>query len=171
MREHQALVFRTLIRMVGGSDRVEDLAQEVFLRLYRGLRQFRNDAKISTYLYRIIVNVAQDEWKRTHLCSLSDPDDDWEGRLAHPGENAEQVLGRKQLWDAVEMGLTQLSEAERATIVLYHQEECSYEQISLVLNLPLGTVRTHLHRGRERLKQTVRESLKQERSDVWAKTR
>ena len=175
VRDHQALVFRTLIRLVGGSDRVEDLAQDVFLRLYRGLQQFRNDARISTYLYRIILNVAQDEWKRrkrerTQLCSLSDPDEDWEGRIAHPGENAEQVLGRKQLWDAVEMGLMQLSSAERATIVLYHQEECSYEQISLVLNLPLGTVRTHLHRGREKLKQVLRASLKHEGSEAWAKT-
>jgi RNA polymerase sigma-70 factor (ECF subfamily) len=176
VREHQSLVFRTLIRLIGRSDRIEDLAQEVFLRLYRGLLKFRNDAKISTYLYRIIINVAQDEWKhrqreRVQLCSLSDPDEDWEGRIAHPGENAEQQLGHKQLWDAVQMGLMQLSDAERATIVLYHQEECSYEQISLVLNLPLGTVRTHLHRGREKLKQAVRESLKPDRREACVKTR
>jgi RNA polymerase sigma factor (sigma-70 family) len=176
VREHQSLVFRTLIRLVGRSDRIEDLAQEVFLRLYRGLQQFRNDAAISTYLYRILINVAQDEWKRRQrerrqLCSLSDPGEDWEGRIAHAGENAEQQLAHKQIWDVVQARLMQLSEAERATIVLYHQEECSYEQISVILNLPLGTVRTHLHRGREKLKQTVRESLKPERREACVKTR
>jgi len=175
VREQQSLVFRTLIRLTGGNDRVEDLAQEVFLRLYRGLQQFRNEAKVSTYLYRIILNVAQDEWKRRkqerqQLCSLSSPEDDWEGRLSHPSENAEQALGRKQLWTAIEAGLQELSEAERSTIVLYHQEECTYEQIALVLNLPIGTVRRHLHRGREKLKAIVRENLKSERRQACAKT-
>jgi len=175
VREQQSLVFRTLIRLTGGNDRVEDLAQEVFLRLYRGLQQFRNDAKVSTYLYRIILNVAQDEWKRRkqerqQLCSLNAPEDDWEGRLPHPSENAEQALGRKQLWIAVETGLQELSEAERSTIVLYHQEECTYEQIALVLGLPIGTVRTHLHRGREKLKAIMRENLKSERRRACAKT-
>src|ERR1700753_101442 len=58
------MVFRTLSRMTGAGPHVEDLAQEVFLRLYRALPEFRGDATISTYLYRIVINVAQDEWKR-----------------------------------------------------------------------------------------------------------
>src|SRR6202007_2397597 len=64
VREHQSMVFRTLSRMTGAGPHVEDLAQEVFLRLYRALPEFRGEAAISTYLYRIVVNVAQDEWKR-----------------------------------------------------------------------------------------------------------
>jgi RNA polymerase sigma factor (sigma-70 family) len=174
VREHQSLVFRTLVRLVGRSDRTEDLAQEVFLRLYRGLPQFRSDAKISTYLYRIILNVAQDEWARRkmdreRICALSEQDEDWEGRLPHPAENAEQALERKQTWNAVEKAMLELNDAERAAIVLYHQEECSYEQISMVLGMPIGTVRTHLHRGREKLKQVLRNRLKIERT-AWAKT-
>ncbi len=74
------------------------------------------------------------------------------------------------MWIAIEAGLQELSEAERSTIVLYHQEECTYEQIALVLNLPIGTVRTHLHRGREKLKAIVRENLKSERRQACAKT-
>src|SRR5271156_3128316 len=64
VREQQGMVFGTLTRMTGPGAHVEDLAQEVFLRLYRALPEFRGDAAISTYLYRIVVNVAQDEWKR-----------------------------------------------------------------------------------------------------------
>src|SRR6202034_1064446 len=64
VREHQGMVFRTLTRMTGGGAQVEDLAQEVFLRLYRALPYFRGEATLSTYIYRIVVNVAQDEWKR-----------------------------------------------------------------------------------------------------------
>ena len=64
VREHQGLVFRTLTRMTGAGAHVEDLAQEAFLRLYRALPEFRGDATVSTYLYRIVVNLSQDEWKR-----------------------------------------------------------------------------------------------------------
>lgn len=175
VQEHQSLVFRTLVRLVGRSDRIEDLAQEVFLRFFRGLQQFRSDAKISTYLYRIVLNVAQDEWarrktERERIYALSEEDEDWEGRLPHPSENAEQALERKQTWNAVETAMLELGAPERAAIVLYHQEECSYEQISMVLGVPIGTVRTHLHRGREKLKQVLRKQTEIERRHGWAKT-
>ena len=64
MREHQAMVFRTLLRLTGSREHLDDLAQDVFLRLYRALPSFRGEALVTTYLYRIAVNVAQDEWKR-----------------------------------------------------------------------------------------------------------
>ena len=64
MRDHQQMVFRTLVRMTGSNDNIDDLAQDVFLRLFRALPSFRGEALVSTYLYRIAVNVAQDEWKR-----------------------------------------------------------------------------------------------------------
>src|SRR5579875_2455262 len=62
--EHQGSVFRTLTRLTGSGPHVEDLAQEAFLRLFRALPEFRGDATVATYLYRIVVNLAQDEWKR-----------------------------------------------------------------------------------------------------------
>ena len=58
------MVFRTLTRLTGSAECVDDLAQEVFLRLYRALPGFRGEAQLSTYLYRIVINVAQEEWKR-----------------------------------------------------------------------------------------------------------
>ena len=83
------MVFSTLLRLTGSREHVDDLAQEVFLRLYRALPSFRGEALMTTYLYRIVVNVAQDEWKRRRrddrpLVSLSDEDSDWEDRLPAP---------------------------------------------------------------------------------------
>ena len=80
------MVFRTLVRLTGSREHVEDLAQEVFLRLFRALPGFREEALLSTYLYRITVNVAQDEWKRRRredrpLLSISDEVSEWEERL------------------------------------------------------------------------------------------
>lgn len=154
------MVFRTLLRLTGSRENVDDLAQEVFLRLYRALPSFRGEALITTYLYRITVNVAQDEWKRRRrddrpLVSLSDETADWEARLRHPGRNAEEQIEEREFQQMVEEHLQRLSQVERTVLVLYHQEERTYEQIALTLGLPIGTVRTHLHRGRKKLREQI----------------
>ena len=171
VREHQGMVFRTRTRMTGSGAQVEDLAQEVFLRLYRALPHFRGDATLSTYLYRIVVNVAQDEWKRRrkereHIAAEPIFEDEsesggWIENFAGDDLNSEhartpeQRIVDAQMVDAVDAALLQLPEIERAVLVLYHQEECSYEGISVALGLPINTVRTHLHRGRKRLAELV----------------
>lgn len=164
VRAHQEFVFRTLMRLTGSREQVEDLAQEVFLRLYRGLADFRGEAKLTTYLYRIVLNVAQDEWKRRRKeqgrTSLSDEDAGWENRLAHAGANAEEQMRRAEMLQRVNDALGELSEAERGVLVLFHQEECTYEQIAQVMQMPVNTVRTHLHRGRQRLKAMLTERTK-----------
>ena len=183
VRDHQEMVFRTLLRLNGSREHIEDLAQEVFLRLYRALPAFRGEARLTTYLYRIVVNVAQDEWKRRRrverpLVSISAPvssdedgDANWEDRLAHPGLDAEEQLSERQFGDLVERQLQQLSDAERMVIVLYHQEERSYEQIAEALKLPMGTVRTHLHRGRQKLREGIQQQQTAERRPAWQSTR
>lgn len=163
VREHQAMVFRTLARLVRSREHIEDLAQEVFMRLYRGMEHFRGDAKITTYLYRITLNVAQDEWKRqrqeqSHR-SLSDVEAGWEDRLVSRERGAEQSLSQKQLRLQLDNALAELTAAERNVLVLFHQEECTYEQIAVILHLPLGTVRTHLHRGRLKLRKQMQERM------------
>jgi RNA polymerase sigma-70 factor (ECF subfamily) len=160
VREHQAMVFRTLLRLTGSREHLDDLAQDVFLRLYRALPSFRGEALVTTYLYRIAVNVAQDEWKRRRreaqsLLSISDETSGWEDRLQHPGRNAEELLEESEFQELVEGQLQRLSQVERAVLVLYHQEERTYEQIALALGLPIGTVRTHLHRGRKKLREGI----------------
>jgi RNA polymerase sigma factor (sigma-70 family) len=164
IRDHQQMVFRTLLRLTGQRDSLDDLAQEVFLRLFRALPTFRGESLVSTYLYRIIVNVARDEWKRRQRddrrhTSLSAPHGDdawsWEDCLEHSSPNPLQHLEHAEFQQRVETHLTRLSKVERAVLVLYHQEERSYEQIAAALQLPIGTVRTHLHRGRKKLKEAL----------------
>jgi RNA polymerase sigma-70 factor (ECF subfamily) len=172
VREHQGMVFRTLTRLTGCGAQVEDLAQEVFLRLYRALPEFRGDAALSTYLYRIVVNVAQDEWKRrrkersviTSAPAVSKMEDESDAgwiesfagdELTEHARNPEQRMGDAEVQAAVEDALRELPEMERAVLVLYHQEECSYEGIATALGLPINTVRTHLHRGRKRLAEVL----------------
>jgi len=163
VRENQALVFRTLYRLSGSREHLEDLAQEVFLRLYKALPNFRGEALVSTYVYRIAVNVAQNEWKRRKradrpLISISEETSMWEDRLEHPERNAEQMLEESEFRLQVEEKLQELSAVERTVLVLYHQEERSYEQIAAALNMPLGTIRTHLHRGRKKLREMLQQA-------------
>lgn len=168
VRDHQKMVFRTLLRLTGSREHLDDLAQDVFLRLYRALPSFRGEALITTYLYRIAVNVAQDEWKRgrrdrdSHV-SLSDETSGWEDRLAHPDRNAEQQFEEREFAQSVEEQLQRLSHIERTILVLYHQEERTYEQIAYALGMPIGTVRTHLHRGRKKLREGLQQRQTQER--------
>jgi RNA polymerase sigma-70 factor, ECF subfamily len=175
VREHQRLVFRTLTRLTGAGAQVEDLAQEVFLRLYRALPHFRGDSTISTYLYRIVVNVAQDEWKRRRkerMQLVSEPvfaesDEEhggWIENFAGDGlqEHArtpEQRMADAEMQVAVEAAMSELAEMERAVLVLYHHEECSYEGIAAALDMPINTVRTHLYRGRKHLSALLRGRL------------
>ena len=172
VREHQGMVFRTLTRLTGTGGQVEDLAQEVFLRLYRALPEFRGDSAVSTYLYRIVVNVAQDEWKRRRkergvMASAPAMDDENDAgwiesfagdELTEHARNPEQRMEDAEMQAAVESALRELPEMERTVLVLYHQEEVSYEGISAALGLPINTVRTHLHRGRKRLGEMLRGS-------------
>lgn len=175
VREQQGLVFRTLTRLTGSGAHVEDLAQEVFLRLYRALPYFRGESTVSTYLYRIAVNVSQDEWKRrrrerSHIADAPEFDNNendaagggWMENLAgdplagEHARNPEQHVAHAELQQQVDAALLALPEIERAVLVLYHQEECSYDGIAAALGLPINTVRTHLHRGRKRLGELLR---------------
>lgn len=168
VRQHQQQVFRTLARLVNRRENLEDLAQEVFLRLYRALPSFRGEAMLSTYLYRITVNVAQDEWKRRKrvdapldsITAAEPGETSLEDSLRHPDRGAEQRLLDREYWQTVQQQMMTLSTVERTVLTLFHQEDQTYEQIALTLDLPINTVRTHLHRARTRLKQRVEQAMR-----------
>ena len=153
-----------LASLIGRPDDIEDLAQEVFLRLFRALPLFRGEAQLSTYIYRIVVNVAQDEWgrRRRQRSTTTSSIDEAALGIADRAPAADHQIARKQLLRLVDRSLQHLSQPERTVFVLYHQEERSYEQIAAILDLPIGTVRTHLHRGRQKLRATIRESVNHE---------
>ena len=158
-------VFRLLYRLLGSSQNLEDLAQEVFLRLFRALSQFRGAAKLETFLYRIVINVATDERKRLarereKVTSLDDEAAQWHDQLTNESDESPiNTLVRMDFLAAVQQGLADVSDTERSCLVLFYQEGRSYKEISAVLRLPVGTVKTHLHRGRLRLRTHVQNYL------------
>lgn len=163
VERHQEMVFRTLARLVGDRQDLEDLAQEVFLRLFRGMAHFRGEAKVTTFLYRIIVNVVNDEFRRRQRArlavSLDEEEAGWDERLPGPAPDPGARLDRARFEELLEASLDRLSPRERAVVTLFYQEERSYQEISEILETPIGTVKTHLYRAREKLKTAVQERI------------
>lgn len=156
--EHKA--YHLALRMCGNGEDASDVAQEAFLAAWRGLPSFRGESGFSTWLYRLVSNAAIDHLRRIKhqrgIISLDDeglnldaPDD-----TPGPHEAAEGA----DLRQAVEHGLSQLSDDHRAVLVMREVQELSYEEISKALSLDLGTVKSRISRARSALRKILLKS-------------
>jgi RNA polymerase sigma-70 factor (ECF subfamily) len=132
----------------------DDLAQETFVLAWRNLGSFRQEARFSTWLYRIATNcwLAHGRKRREELLGDRDaqvPDDEGTAdESAEPGDHARAASLRIDM----ERALATLSEAERAAIVQCYHNDLSHEEAAYVLDCPVGTVKTHVFRARQKLK-------------------
>jgi RNA polymerase sigma-70 factor (ECF subfamily) len=148
---HQHRVFGVALRMLGNAAEAEDVAQEVFLRAHGGLRAFRGDAKLSTWLYAITARVC---WSRLGSAERRAGRAGEEAllRLSDPGPGPAGSLERGELEAALQRAIAELPEERRMVVILRDVEGLSYEEIAGALDLELGTVRSRLHRARQDLK-------------------
>jgi RNA polymerase sigma factor (sigma-70 family) len=150
VERHQSSVRSLLRRLTRGDETLgDDLAQETFLRAYRQLGGFRGDARFSTWLFRIAYNVflANARSRREH-----EPFDE----SAHAGTTESGVLASDLRHD-LELAMQKLSVPERAVLTLCLGEGFTHEEASAVLDSPLGTIKTHLLRGRDKLRTLLTE--------------
>jgi RNA polymerase sigma-70 factor (ECF subfamily) len=148
VRNHQSAV-RGLLRQLTRNDLglADDLAQEAFVRAYRNLSRFRGEAKFSTWLYRIAYNCfREDARKRKELVGI----DESQLEAQHDPQTVDPAL-KHDLMHA----LQQLPLHERSAIVLCCQNGLSHDEAARVLEIPLGTVKTNVLRGREKLKKIL----------------
>jgi RNA polymerase sigma-70 factor (ECF subfamily) len=148
VRRHQGKVRGLLLRLTNNATLADDLAQEVFLRAYRGLVGFEGRARFSTWLYRIAYNVFLNH--RTRTRELAALPSGFEGHAAAP-EN-ELSANRMDMRRDLASAIAALPERYRAVVTLHYIEDVSYPEIAEVLDLPLGTVKTHLHRAKKMLR-------------------
>lgn len=148
IRRHQGKVRGLLLRLTGDRTLADDLAQEAFLRAYRGLAGFEGRARFSTWAYRIAYNVYLNHRSRTRVHAALP--EGFESGTAAP-ESA-MSASRADLRRDLEAAIGALPERYRAVIMLYYLEDVSYPEISEILDLPLGTVKTHLHRAKRMLR-------------------
>lgn len=153
VRRHQGKVRGLLLRLTQNPTLADDLGQEVFLRAYRGLVGFEGRSRFSTWLYRIAYNVFLNH--RTRSKQLDALPQGFETRAAAPKNelSPERCDMRRDLAGAI----AELPDRYRAVVTLYYLEDVSYPEIAEVLDLPLGTVKTHLHRAKKLLRQHLRE--------------
>jgi len=150
---HKDRVYSIALRYCG--DRVEamDIAQEVFLKLFSAIPNFRGDSRFESWLYRIVVNCCFDH-KRKAL-RLGPLVDDFLGMLRAPGDGALQQLMRDQLGDRVRNAISALPPDQRIAIVLRYTEGLSYDEIGEVLGCTSGTIASRLNRAHKTLERRL----------------
>jgi RNA polymerase sigma-70 factor (ECF subfamily) len=141
---YRGRVYRLALSFVREPADAEDLAQEAFVRLWRALPLYDGRAKFSTWLYVIARNACLNEVRRRGTHPTSPLDADAEPAAAPPPAPADRRLDCETLVEA-------LPEPQRRIVRLFYLEERSYEQVATMLDMPINTVRSHLHRARKRL--------------------
>jgi RNA polymerase sigma-70 factor (ECF subfamily) len=143
-----ALAYRTL----GREEDARDVVQEAFLRAYRGLRGFKGQAKFSSWLYRITLNLCRDWMRRERRAPVVqvpegvDPIDMADSQ-ASPGESVEDLVARQEMSQAVARAMAELPEEQRSAILLKEYHGLTFQEIADMLNCPLSTVKTRLYQG------------------------
>ncbi len=162
VRRYERPVFSLLYRMVRDRTLAEDLAQETFIKVLNGIRSYNPDFKFSSWIFKIANNAAIDHLRRREIDTLSidgsphatTPDDMSATalQLGDRGETPLQEVEARELGGAIERAIARLRPEYRACILLRHVEGHSYDEIARILDLPLGTVKTYIHRARNELR-------------------
>ena len=150
---YKDLVYGLIYRMVRDRGLADDLAQDVFLKVHRGLPYFRGEARLSTWIFRIVQNVcvqSRTSWRPD--VPLEDGHDD---RPPQQVGSVDQAFGAIEDRDRLDKALAQLPPNYRMLVVAHYMRGVQYESLAEAINLPLGTVKTHLYRAKRRLRELL----------------
>ncbi|WP_066299919.1 RNA polymerase sigma factor SigW [Bacillus sp. FJAT-29937] len=155
-------VYMICYRMLGNRHEAEDIAQEAFLRAYVNIHSFNINLKFSSWLYRIATNLCIDRIRKKKPDYYLDAEVagtdglTMYSQIASDTSLPEEDLESLELQETIQREISKLPEKYRTVIVLKYIEELSLKEISKILDLPLGTVKTRIHRGREALRTQLR---------------
>lgn len=150
---YQHLVFAIVARSVPDRADAEDLSQEVFVRVHRGLPYFRGDARLSTWIYRIALNVCTEARQRAREHRPLDAT-----MVAEPASR-DRAFSDFELRDRLEKALAQLPPRYRVLVAAHYLDGVRYDDLAEAFELPMGTVKTYLHRARRELRRLLQEGL------------
>jgi RNA polymerase sigma-70 factor (ECF subfamily) len=144
-------IYALAYRVIGREEEARDVAQETFLRAFRALKGFKGQAKFSSWLYRITLNLCRDWIRREKRTPVAQPPEgvdiiELAGEGA-PAESIETLVGRKQLGRAVSKAMALLPEEQRTAIILKEYHGLTFQEIAELLDCPLSTVKTRLYQG------------------------
>jgi RNA polymerase sigma-70 factor (ECF subfamily) len=155
-------IYALAYRVIGREDEARDVAQETFLRAFRALKGFKGQAKFSSWLYRITLNLCRD-WmrreRRTPVIQAPAGVDIIElAGESTPSESIEDLVARKELGRAVEKAMALLPEEQRTAIILKEYHGLTFQEIADLLDCPLSTVKTRLYQGLSVLRRQLQEA-------------
>ena len=151
-------MFNIALRITGDADAANDCAQEAFIRAYRALHQYDPTLPFGPWIYRITTNASLNHVQRWH--ARETPVDDLPERPAETDLGPEATAVRREEVAEVVAAMADLPSAYRAALTLRHMQQLSYQEVADALEIPLGTVKTHLHRARAALKVRLAERLR-----------
>jgi RNA polymerase sigma-70 factor, ECF subfamily len=157
--QYKDLVFALIARTVPDRSRAEDIAQDVFLRIHRGLPYFRGEARLSTWIYRIVANVCLQDHARAAGTASAVSLDDARGAHAAPSASDRQ-FGDFELRDRLEKAIARLPANYRLLVAAHYLKGVRYEDLAEALQLPLGTVKTQLYRAKQQLRRLLETDLR-----------
>ncbi len=151
---YQRLVYRTALLITGDGYAADDLMQEVFLRLYRFARRIDHTRPLEPWLYRMTANLSYTWVKRNRR--WMQPLEDLADWLSGTGKSSpHEMVERRDEWQRVQWAVSNLPLPQRVVVVLYYLNDLSLQEISEILDVPVGTVKSRLHYGRRSLKKTL----------------
>lgn len=161
VEKYQKNVLNLVYRFTGDGTRAEDLAQEVFVRIFRALGGFEAKAKFFTYLYKVTLNLClkeRERQKRKRTYSLEErlgEDDNRTREVEDPRGSAEDEVERRDTARIVREAIVSLPDDQRTAVILHRYNGLSYEELSEVLNISLPAVKSRLHRAKLALKERL----------------
>ncbi len=170
LRRYERPVFSLIFRMVRDRETAEELAQDTFLKALNHIDRYRSDFKLSSWLFKIGNNVAIDHLRKRRLATVSvsgAPNaataaeiEATSFEIAASNPSALDALESRELGSSIERAIAALRPEYRSCILMRHVEGRSYEEIATTLDLPLGTVKTYIHRARHELRRALADEVK-----------
>jgi RNA polymerase sigma-70 factor (ECF subfamily) len=156
VEQHQGFVYAVAFRFVNDSSDAEDLTQEVFIRLWKGLHTYRDEVKFTTWLYRIVANRCLDFLKSRHGRQRKNKVDVTSGQFVQDHSTPEKELQYTELMRAIHQTAEKLTPKQRAVFILRDLEGLSSEEVSEALEMSLGNVKSNLFYARQKMSEKLK---------------
>ncbi len=159
IRRYQDLVYRVALRILQNPSEAEDIAQEVFIRMYRGIESFRGDALISTWLYRITTNLCLNALRSARVASFLSFDGVEDLYVASADQRPDLLLENDELRSLIDHAIAKLPPKQKSVFVLRYTEELSYEEIRDILGGTVGGLKANYFHAIRKIEREVRHAM------------
>lgn len=171
IKTYQLYAYNISLKMMGNEEDAKDTAQDALIKVYKNLKAFKGDSSFSTWLYRIVMNTCKDELRRRkNLISIDEKMELGDGevglQLESTSYNPVIEYERSDIKEKMQIALSRLPENNKAVIILRDIHGYSYEEISKIEDIAIGTIKSRINRGRKLLKDIIKNEMHKE-FNLW----